>query len=502
MHPVKRTPAYSEAAPAAETFVMHRMTQRRSGRQFHSAGVSAHRNRWVHLAAMFAVCAASATSAGAAAPAVATAEYDFAASGYVAPAGMVPPDRFPGGVVPAGFYSAAAYSGGPGGMACDAGCDGTCGGGCAGSGGFLGSLSGGGHTGGLSSLRHLCLFCRGSRCGVCQTRWRFDPETFLGRFLPYTDAGICAQRWYDLSVEGLFLGHNRVGSSGTVTTIGTGLGGDPVLGLANVGSADLEGGVRASAAFIFGAGGNLEVTYMGGQEWDSLASVSDPGGNLFSFISEFGTDPTGGFADTDNSIRQSLETSSEFHSGEFNYRRRTVGPYCRFQGSWLIGLRYLRYDDGLVYSTIGNSDFVISDDQAENNLFGGQIGGDFWWNVASGVNLGCGVKGGWYNNEVQRQTSLSGTSIGSGGPGSMAVDSEENEDTFAAEFDATLIYRLSHSWSLRTSYYAIAIDEVAFGTADSNTISNFVQLNPVPAPETQYDTIVIQGVGFGGEYIW
>ncbi len=70
---------------------------------------------------------------------------------------------------------------------------------------------------------------------------------------------------------------------------------------------------------------------------------------------------------------------------EWNYRRRSMGPYCRFQGSWLVGLRYVRFDNRLVYSARGENDntvnadlprFFSSNDKIKNNLFGPQAGFD------------------------------------------------------------------------------------------------------------------------------
>ena len=73
-----------------------------------------------------------------------------------------------------------------------------------------------------------------------------------------------------------------------------------------------------------------------------------------------------------------------------------MGQYGRFQSSWLVGLRYVRFDSTLNYSTRGalnNSQssnlprFFSSNDRVKNNLFGPQAGVDLWWNVRPGINL-------------------------------------------------------------------------------------------------------------------
>ena len=366
---------------------MHRMTQRKPARILGA------------MALGVCLCMVSQlTSAGP--PSVIHADFDYSASGYVTPAGMVPPSMYhpgPGGVMPVGYQgmsphgqpgmsplaqqglpplgmqvpSALGYQGVmPAGyqmaagcdsgmcdsMYGDSGCDGCCGGGmscggcagCLGEGGVLGKLSGP-SSGGMSNLRHICPFCGGSGCSACQMFGRGYLLSAFCMLRPHGEGGLCSQRWYDLSLEAIFLGHHSGVGGDALTTLGVapGVAGDPVpanqvvLSLNDAdGGGELDAGIRLSLAMIWGPGGNMEFTYIGGQEWSSQASVSDTNPVFFSVISDFGRNPINGFDDTDRSTSQSITAESEFHSAELNYRRRTVGPYCRFQGSWLVGLRY------------------------------------------------------------------------------------------------------------------------------------------------------------------
>ena len=515
--------------------------------------IQSNRSSLLVAATAFALCATiGVLPAEAAPPSVRHANVDYEASGYVTPAGMVPPSMYEGGVMPVGFVNRGQCDGAcdsPGtcdgfGSCGDPGCgsgifDGgsssnSCGGNCGGQqcgifgcGGVLGNLSqrgtacddcgraGCGFCGGLSKLRHCCLFCRGGGCSACQS---FKCSNLLGAIYnlrPYSEAGLCAQRWYDLSAEAVFLSHSNGGLRGDVTSLGVAPLGPIVLRLGDAdGGNDIEAGMRLSASFIFGAGGNIEGTYMGGNEWNSQASVSDPAAGLFSFISDFGTNPGGspaGFDDTDRSLVQSVASDSEFHSGELNYRRRTMGPFCRFQGSWLIGLRYLRFENGLLYSALGENNnavnaslprFFSSDDQIKNNLFGPQAGFDLWWNMTPGINLGIGMKGAWVQNDIDRRTTLTANSLILGSPGTAVISDKAQDTTIMGEFEAKLAYRLSHSWTFRSAYYAIAADDIAFGTADRQTIRDFVTANPLSNPGIQVHSLVVQGVSFGAEYIW
>ena len=495
---------------------MHRMTQPKT---IHSV-----------LAALALLICPNVASRPAAAqsPGVIHADMDYESSGYVIPAGMAPPSMYQGGVMPVGFFNSGCDSCGPGcdvgcDMGCDMGCGMACGGqrcGVLGCGGLIGKLSND-PCDGMSNLRHLCLFCKGDGCSFCQSIGRGYLLGALASCGPYTDQGICAQRWYDLSLEAVFLGHSGGGISGPLTTEGVapGVAGDPVPPNIVVlrredpdAGDDLKAGVRLSGSIIWGPGGNLEATYIGGPEWNSTASVQRPTPILFSFISDFGRDPIGGFDDTDRSIRQRAQSKSRFHTLEMNYRRRTVAPCCRFQGSWLVGLRYVRYDDRFIYSTLGEFDnavnanlprFFSSDDKLKNNLFGGQVGFDLWWNIHPGINLGFGAKGAWVQNEIRKQTTLTANSLNPvGTPGIRTVNETIRKGAILGEFEATMIYRLSHSLALRSSYYAMAINDIGFGTTDVSTIDSFINQTPTGQLPFLINSLTVQGVTIGAEYTW
>ena len=388
-------------------------------------------------------------------------------------------------------------------------------------GGIVGKMRGEGGSGGekLSGLRHLCMFCRGSGCSACQS---FRPAALLGclaSLKPYAEGGLCAQRWYDLSLEAVFLGHNAGGIGGPITS--QGVGGPIVLSSGDAGATDLEAGVRLSGAIILGPGGNLELTYMGGHEWNGSATVSDPGARLFSFISDFGIEPgtaiigEEGFDDTDRSLSQSISGSSKFHSGEINYRRRTVGPYCRFQGSWLAGLRYLRFDNGQLLSIRGQNNnaaadngarFFAADASTKNDFFGAQIGGDLWWNLIPGVSLGTGLKGAWGQNDYSSRALVQSNSAGPGAtPGQFAFANSDQDTTVMTEFELKSVYRLNHDWTFRSAYYLIAIEDVAQAGVDLTSLRNVASSSGTTLPDStggQLSSLVVQGFSFGAEYTW
>ena len=498
------------------------------------------------LAAMMAlaVCATFTAHAVAQAPPVPHADADYEASGYVVPAGMVHPSQYQGGVMPIGM----AYPGGgqyPGGVqqvgffgnsgSCD-GCDGGCsscdsmgygyGGGYGnaahcnepGCGLFDSAFCGDGCGCGagkccLSCLSKMCLFCQGDGCSVCKSMCLGRMKGALGLCRPYGE--LCGLRWYDVSLELVALGHNTGTPNIGVTTLGSRELNPtaPIvlsLGDASAGG-DLAAGARISGALICGPGGNVEATYMGGNRWSDRAEATDyPNAELFSFISFFGTDPPGGYDDTDNSLVQRVDTRSEFHTVELNYRRRTMGPYCRFQGSWLVGLRYMQFYNKLQYSTLGTLNngnlprrFFSSTEKIKNDLFGPQAGFDLWWNIYGGVRLGIEWKGAWVQNDVDRDTIYTANSIGPGAtPATIQLVDRDRFGTVMSEFQMKFVWQFNHSWKFRTAYYAVCADDIAFAGVDGTTIRDFVQVQPVGEPRFNFDSLTVQGVSFGTEYTW
>ncbi|MDA8745382.1 BBP7 family outer membrane beta-barrel protein [Rubripirellula amarantea] len=388
---------------------------------------------------------------------------------------------------------------------------GSCGGACGGSG--CQAAAGGA---GLSGLRHMCLFCRGDGCSACQLA---NPAAFTSIFTflkPYSEGGKCQQRWYDISAEALVLGHNSPGSNlGVVTTRDSQANAVPVLFGGAGTDADLEAGVRLSGALIFGPGGSFEGTYMGGHEWTDSRTVTDPGANLYSFVSNFGDDPPGiGYDDTDRSVSQTIASSSKFHSGELNYRRRTMGPYCRFQGSWLAGLRYLRFDNGLRYSAVGDTTnattgllrYFESDGMAKNDFFGAQLGFDLWYHVIPGISLGVEAKGAWGQNDYETSSIYRSNSLANQATaGQLTLTDKDRDITTMAELQFAMSYRLSHSWAFRSSYYLIAMDDVATTALDRDTIIAVVDNDPATqtsGTSVTFDSLVLNGFSLGAEYTW
>ncbi len=398
---------------------------------------------------------------------------------------------------------------------------GQCGGG--GPGGIVGAIC---HGGRLNGLQNLCMFCRGSGCSVCQSPSNAGHLLgALGILAPYTKAGLCAQRSFDLRAEFMMLSLNSNVDNRPITSSGVGttdsvtgaVTADYVLGTGDVSSSDLAPGFRLTGSMMFGTGGNLEVTYFGTNHYSesSTAGSMDGPANLYSAFSNFGTSPAGGFDDTDQSLTQSLSYESEIHSGEANYRRRWVGPYCRFQGSWLLGFRYFDLDGKLGYNTVGelnDTSAVIGDrryfqsmTQTRNSLVGAQLGGDLWWNIYPGINLGLGWKGAVFGNTAETDNTIRSNSIDLADTTQLSEFAQGSKTAVMSELQARLAYRLSYSWTFTAAYWFVAVDGLALPEANLNT-QGASELFSTGVPRSYdisiEDSITMHGFTLGLEYLW
>ncbi len=379
-------------------------------------------------------------------------------------------------------------------------CDGCDGGGC-------GCYSGCNCPTCSGLLSKFCIFCRGEGCYLCRGMALGNPLGALGLLAPYSQGGIAAQRWYDLSIEGT--GLQRDAGRSTVLLI------DRPAGNVLFSSGDLDmgattAGLRASASMLFGVGGNLEATFIGLNSVDDSRTFIVGQQTPLTIFSVNTLNGPVNLAEIDLATSLSISEESKFNSGEVNYRRRWVGPYGRFQGSWLIGIRHLDLDEQFTFATDGPITFS-SITQTRNSATGAQVGADLWWNVIPGVNLGVEGKGALLGN-VSQQTTVLNSAVG-GVPNAgfpIFETADDVQSILMAEFSATLVYRISYSWSLKGSYMLIGVDQMALASSNLNPTVNTQNPNQGllnafqgrPVGINADDNYTIHGWTFGVEYLW
>jgi hypothetical protein len=331
-------------------------------------------------------------------------------------------------------------------------------------------------------------------------------------FRPYGEGGIATQRWYDVSFD--VIGLQRTTGADTFNTSSIGIAsGNFVLGSDQVPIDDMNAGFQTQLNIACGPGSNIEVLYFGLDNWDQTAIVNRPQADLYSFISNFGTLPAGGFDDSDRSLQHSLSYSSELHNGELSVRRRWAEPYGFFQGSFLTGVRYLDLDERSVFSAVGLNNngaanngprFFDYSVNTTNSLVGWQLGGDLWYNWIPGVKVGVELKSGIYNNRSQQHSSIFANSLPGLGIPAINESVISNTHAYITQLSPQLVYRLSHSVAFRTSYQVIWIDNVALAANNFNATppSLFIPgSGRVPSISNKSD-IVYNGLTAGVELTW
>lgn len=402
-------------------------------------------------------------------------------------------------------------------------------GGCGACGGAGCGACGGGAFGGG------CPACGGAGCGACGGGGGcgalFDGRLvgMMGILAPYSEGGKATERWFDFyagtiglqrsgSIGGFETGFQdpvtgQFAKSSLVTT--DGISGTPVLSTQDLDVNNMQFGLELIAALQTGPGASIEARYFGLNQWETSAQASTvASGNptLFSVFSLYGTSPNNGFDDTDRSFIQSLNYQSEIHNGEVNYRRRIV-PYADcLQGSWLAGVRYFDLDERMGFQAVGSNDNTFTFNQlrfsnidvtTRNQLTGFQLGGDLWLNVMPGLKFGVEGKGGVYGNHHEVQTSVVANSVAQAGEFLQA-----GRTAYLSELSTSVLYRLSYSWTLRSSYTMMYVDNVAIAPENLNTrgLSSVLgggtfgaDRNPVIDADAE---IFYYGFSLGGEYTW
>jgi hypothetical protein len=330
--------------------------------------------------------------------------------------------------------------------------------------------------------------------------------------VPYGEGGIASQRWYDASIEGIGLTRTTGGSNFNVSSLGANSG-NYVLNTGMVAPSSMQGGLAAQVNVQVGPGSNLEFGYFGLQRDEGSAEARSASANLFSFISNFGTLPAGGFDDSDRSLIHTLNYRSELHNGEISIRRRWSEPAGYFQGSFLTGVRYLDLDEGSRFTaeSINNNTaqnngprFFDYNVATSNSLVGWQVGTDLWYNFLPGIKMGIELKTGIYNNRSRQNTSIFANSLPAFGIPEINESALDNRTAYITQLSPQLVYRLNYSVAFRTSYQVLWIDNVALASGNFNSTPPSLFLpgsNRIASINNSAD-IVYQGFTAGVEFTW
>ncbi len=298
---------------------------------------------------------------------------------------------------------------------------------------------------------------------------------------PYGD-GTCAPHWFDVYAEYMYMKREEI--SRFVPFASDDISGPIVLSTDDL-QFDEESGFRVTGTYQVAANAHLEASYFGTFFWSSAAEAPSASNNLYSVLSNFGTQPPGGFLQTDQAALQSIDYQSELNSVELNWRHHWMSSNYWFHGSWLAGARYVRLEEEFRYMTVVNAhDDPLTPpvDPNErgpadmnyrvattNDLVGFQLGSDIFMCMLPGLVVGAELKAGVYGNMADQDTAITATNLNP----PVAEALADQDVAFVGEAGVMAIYQLFPWLSLRGGYQLLYLDGIALAPENFNTVAPF-----------------------------
>lgn len=239
-----------------------------------------------------------------------------------------------------------------------------------------------------------------------------------------------------------------------------------------------QSGIDVLARRRFANGDQLEGRYFGLDGNPATQSFITPG----SFIGAGFTGPAG--------TRVVGTYEGQLLSAEINWRRRTWERL-----TILAGFRYVGFDDTLDYSL--NTTVAGGNYDYENDLFGGQIGGD--WSLLDAsrpIQLNVIGKAGVYGNAINGNFTTEAP-IGSQ---IQSFGRDESSPAFVGDLQLVGSYSITRHIAFRGGYQVLWLDNVALASDNASTS----QLNP-SLLNTRIDDnghVFFQGALLGAEFMW
>ncbi len=331
-------------------------------------------------------------------------------------------------------------------------------------------------------LHRLCSRCKGG-CSL------FDWSCLGWSHGPYGDGGCCLPRWYDVHAEWLYWTRDF---NDSLTLASEGILGPDALNVDQM-DFDWESGFRVTWAYPIAPATALEATYFGQLNWASSAAATSDN-NLYSVFSNFGSDPLFGFPETDAAYYQGVSLSSELDNGELNLRHRWVSANCMLHSSWLVGVRYLRLREDMIYATETNEGSMDYRLKTDNDLVGAQLGTELYLCLTPRFKVGGEIEAGVYGTHSNQRTNVDCTSCAP-----LKERNSENDVAFIGEAGVMALFRVTPRLTARAGYQVLFIDGVALAVDNFNTVS------PFSARDSFLDTtgnVTYHGAAAGFEWTW
>ena len=173
---------------------------------------------------------------------------------------------------------------------------------------------------------------------------------------------------------------------------------------------------------------------------------------------------------------QSLSFSSELDDMQLNLRRRmAIRQNARYavEMSTILGLRYMRIDENLdSFATLANPAATRQAAvEAENSMFGVQIGALAQFLARERGWIDFEIKGGIFSNEAQ----VNSTHITDGVPSVFA--GKETRTAFLGDLSLMFNYQFAPAWTFRAGYNAMWLTGLALASGNTATGAALPQAN-------------------------
>ncbi len=263
---------------------------------------------------------------------------------------------------------------------------------------------------------------------------------------------------------------------------------------------DWRGGFEVRLGRRFGCDRALEVVYWTLDPFASRACVDSATNEISSRLDFTGVTLNGNAAQdyfTDNREHH-VWRRNEFHNIEINLLHMPV--VCDrshgFNLSWLLGARYFRFDEGLIFGA--SEDWLGVDPSTEayydidvvNNLIGLQLGAAATWMITPRWSIFAAPRAGLFANHIEHESRLFD------GNGVVGFDIESNKDdvSMLAQLDVGLNFQITPAWFAVIGYRAVGVAGLALS---DDQIPVFIGETETIADVNSNGSLILHG-GFAG----
>jgi hypothetical protein len=278
---------------------------------------------------------------------------------------------------------------------------------------------------------------------------------------------------------------------------------------------DLSSPFRASPKFMLGHNigdtrWQIDFTYFWTESWDDNAAIRDSTinpydvpGDLYSPFTNFGDPKIPGY-DYNNYV--SIQEFSQLRNGELNLRYTLPMPHECLTPKLIIGLRYTDMHEQFDYLSqsnvsppdqLGLSSTAVST-RTTNDLFGPQLGGEFYFYAAPRCWIDFEFKGAICNNRALQETTGTLTDDGVDTPvyGRRSTD----VTAFVGDLDLMLVWQITPRLLTRIGYQAIFVNNIAMAARNFSPSWEILENGP---PQINTDgRAVYHGPHIGLEFTW